>query len=322
MPFFAVLVACAIASNAIAAGAADSPDPDSPWFAGSLLAPNSTTISPGHFDLDLYLIYFGTNSHYDSRGHTRSQQELRSWSSTLIGNVGLSERLDLVFSVPYAVNSSGGKSDHGFGDIDVGLHFQLLDDDPGSWRPGLLLSVAEVFPTGKHDALDPKQNGTDSMGAGSYQTRLTAVLRKLWSTDDARFLHTCLALSYTIPSQVDLEGFNAFGGTADTDGSLDLGNQFTTILSFEYTLTRNWVPAIDFVYRSGAASQFLGFPGTTDGGMPAEISTSSSSQFSIAPAIEYNFSESKALTVGVWFSVAGRNSDGFVSTMAAFNYYY
>jgi len=320
MSFVAVLVACAITSTAVAARAADSADP--PWFAGSLLAPNTTTLPPGHFDIDLYLIYFGTNSHYDSRGHTRSQQELRSWSSTLVGNVGLLERLDLVFSVPYAVNSAGGKSAHGFGDIDVGLQFQLLDDVPGSWRPGLLLSVAEIFPTGKHDSLDPKQNGTDSMGAGSYQTRLTAVFRKLWSTDDARFLHTSLALSYTIPSSVDLKGFNSFGGTASTDGSLNLGNQFTTILSFEYTLTRNWVPAIDFAYRNGAASRFSGFAGTTDSGLPAEISTSSSSLFSIAPAIEYIFSESTALTVGVWLSVAGRDSDGFVSTMAAFNYYY
>ena len=69
-------------------------------------------------------------------------------------------------------------------------------------------------------------------------------------------------LTTSISSDVKLKGFSYYGGAADKDGTLDLGNDCSTILSFEYTLTQNWVTAVDFVYGSSAANAFRSNPGT------------------------------------------------------------
>ena len=191
-----------------------------------------------------------------------------------------------------------------------------------SWDPDLMLSIAGIFPSGNFDHLNPNRDGTDTTGVGSYQAYLNANFQKLWKLENGHFLRGRLSFSYTISSDVKLKGFSYYGGAADTDGTLDLGNDFSTILSFEYTLTQNWVTAVDFVYGSSAANAFRSNPGTAPEGTPADLSAPSGSQISIAPAIEYNSSEDVGIIVGVWFSLAGRNDDDFVSGVAAFNDYY
>jgi hypothetical protein len=47
----------------------------------------------------------------------------------------------------------------------------------------------------------------------------------------------------------------------------------------------------------------------------------SSSQYSLAPAIEYNWSQNIGLIGGVWFTVAGQNISQFNSIVIALNYY-
>jgi hypothetical protein len=48
----------------------------------------------------------------------------------------------------------------------------------------------------------------------------------------------------------------------------------------------------------------------------------SNEQWSVAPAIEYNWSKNVGLIVGSWFSFAGRNSVRFISGVAALNIYF
>ena len=318
------LLACAIMLTSILSYAAEASAPvsDSPWFAGTLLAKEAQAVPRGHINIEPYLFYTDDFGHYNSRWHRASNLEASSLNPTLYVNIGFLEWADVAISVPYFLNSTGGRSGRGFGDIGVDLNFQVLEDAADGWQPDLLLYVSELFPTGTFDELDPGRNGADSTGVGSYQTGLGAVLQKVWTLPNRRYLRTRLTLSYVVPSKVDLRGFNSFGGAANTDGSLDLGNQFTTVLSFEYSLTRNWVPALDLMYTHSASNDFSGFPGTTGGGAPADIFTSSSTQISAVPTIEYNFSENVAVVLGVWFSVAGRNSDEFISTIAAFNYHH
>ncbi len=46
-----------------------------------------------------------------------------------------------------------------------------------------------------------------------------------------------------------------------------------------------------------------------------------SAQFSIAPAIEYNWNANIGIIFGSWFTLAGKNSTQFTSGVFAFNYY-
>ena len=57
-----------------------------------------------------------------------------------------------------------------------------------------MLSISEVFPTGKADHLDPTTNGTDATGTGPYQTSLDTNFKKLRELDDGHPLRSRLQL--------------------------------------------------------------------------------------------------------------------------------
>src|SRR5262249_30558080 len=157
-------------------------------------------------------------------------------------------------------------------DVALTLGYQVLKetlDNP--WIPDLRVTIAEAFPTGRFENLNPALNGTDALGAGSFQTSLGATFQKLWHLAGVHFLRGRLNFTYAIPARVNLHGFNAYGGAADTDGTIRLGNRFSTDLAFEYSLTRSWVPAIDFLFAANRKNTFSGSVGTTSLGLPAPI---------------------------------------------------
>lgn len=90
----------------------------------------------------------------------------------------------------------------------------------------------------------------------------------------------------------------------------------------EYSITLNWVAAIDLNYIHINKSTFRGKLGTIAPGVPAMVGFKASEQFSLAPALEYNWSEKIGVIAGVWFTVLGRNQFDFTSGVAAFNWYY
>jgi hypothetical protein len=92
-------------------------------------------------------------------------------------------------------------------------------------------------------------------------------------------------------------------------------------VGLEYSLTRNWVLATDVLNTYTNKTWFKGRPGVTASGEPAGIGMHSSNRISLAPAIEYNFSDLFGIIAGCWFTVAGRNSGDFVSGVIAFNWY-
>ena len=92
-------------------------------------------------------------------------------------------------------------------------------------------------------------------------------------------------------------------------------------MGFEYSLTRNWVLATDFVGIFGSKSRFLGNPGKNLMGLPSSNIKRASIQYSLAPAIEYNWSESLGVIAGCWFTVAGKNSAKFENYTVSLNYF-
>ncbi len=72
---------------------------------------------------------------------------------------------------------------------------------------------------------------------------------------------------------------------------------------------------MDIVYTATERTKFAGNPGFTAAGTPATVGSGYSDNLSLAPAIEYNWSESAGFIGGVWFSVYGRNSLNFAQAV-------
>ncbi len=215
-----------------------------------------------------------------------------------------------------------GKSSSHFGDLPIILDFQLLSDQKFQWIPGIKLQIGETFPTGKYQKLNPHKLRTDISGLGSFSTSPAIVFYKVYHLYRHHYLSLTASFQYTYYAPVHVKGFNFYGGGFGTRGKVYPGNLSTAIISFEYTLTKNWVLAIDNVYIHEDKNRFRGNPGIAASGIPATVSRPSSEQLSFAPAIEYNFNEHFGLIAGVWFTAAGRNNLEFRTGVASFTIAY
>lgn len=297
-------------------------DSSTPWFTGSLLAPTAVSIPVGHQNYQPYLFITDNVGVYNNRSHIVHETQTHTTSPMMIYSQGLADRLDYQLTAPYDFNSQNPQSTSGLSDITLLLGYQLLYDHDNSWKPSVRLTVSEIFPTGRYTNLDPNKPAVDATGAGSYQTGLSIVLQKLKHVYDNHYLRTRYSFVYTLPTSLTVQNFNSYGGAIGTRGKVNPGNKFATDLAFEYTLTQHWVSAIDLYYTHSVKTTFSGNPGITKTGSVPIIGQSGGSEFSLAPALEYNISKNLGIIAGAWFSLHGRNSADFKSAVLSVNYYH
>jgi hypothetical protein len=219
-------------------------------------------------------------------------------------------------------NRTSGQQYFNSGDLTVGLDFQLMAADFTPYFPGIKLAVREVFPTGNFQYFHPRKLSTDQTGTGTFATQFDLVFYKVFHLWELHWLSTTFSAQYTVNTPVNVHGFNTYGGGFGTNGKALPGNSFQGIVSFELTLSRNWVLALDSVYTQTNVTEFFGIPGIFFGGTFADVGKPSSEQLSFAPAIEYNFSGHFGVIAGCWLSVLGRNSAEFRSGVVNFDYTY
>ncbi len=283
-----------------------------PWFTGPLLAPAAQSVSLGHFNIEPYVYLLVIPGVYDGSGRAVDIPFLWITSSEVVVQAGLASWLDFTFTLLGNFKETQGQHNWSLGDWSAGFDIQLLFES--DWYPGIKLSLEEVFPTGKYKNLNPNKFRTDAGGLGSYQTWLGVVFGKVFTFTGIHTLASRLYLSYVIPSSASIQGFSIFGGNANTKGSYQSPQNFFIDLAFEYSLTQNWNLATDITWSYSPKSRFRGVRGE---GM--EIGHSM--QATLAPAIEYSWSNNWGVIAGCWFTVAGRNSTVFQSGVIAFNYY-
>jgi hypothetical protein len=114
---------------------------------------------------------------------------------------------------------------------------------------------------------------------------------------------------YDFPSSVHVKGENVYGGDAETNGKVKPGQQFVGNLGLEYSLSLHLILGLDIHYEHQNKSRAK-HSSHSPTGLP------SSEQFSLAPCIEYNFSTHLGIQAISWFTLAGRNTSSFISTVA------
>lgn len=283
----------------------------SPWFTGSLLAPSGTVVKKGHTAIQPYFFVSCDTGRYDKNWKTQSLDPFWTIDALIYMFFGVTDRIDFQFITQVVYNVTKNQSSLNFGDMLAGFDFQLVDPRAG-WFPGVKLAIREIFPSGKYEEFDQiSLLGTEFSGFGSFITDLSLVFYKVFPIKNHHFLSTTFTLEYAIPFSTHVSGFNAFGGSEDTFGRVVPGNIFITTVSFEYSLSQNWVLALDSMYIHTNRDHFSGKRGMDPLGNPAIVGNASSEQIVFAPAIEYNFCSNFGIIGGLWFSALGRNSGVF-----------
>jgi hypothetical protein len=291
--------------------------PSDPWFTGTLLSTRGRTLDPGHVVVQPYFFYTRYGGLYNDNWRLHSATVSRTIIQQTFFIYGLTSWMDIGIAPQWLENSSSRDSISGFGDLPLQLGFQVLRSDAASWLPHVLFWVQEVFPTGRYNDLGPSTMDLGGIGGGSFGTTLGVAVQKVLRLDGDHVLRYRLNASYGFYSPVSVRGFNTYGGGFDTAGRVEPGSVTTFTLAGEYTLTRHVVLALDIGIQTINATHFSGTAGVDVQGEPAMVGKGYSNLLSIAPAVEYHFSQHLGLIAGPWFSLRGKNTSEFFGVVAA-----
>lgn len=288
-----------------------------PWFTGPLLAPSAITVPPGHFNFEPYFYANAEVGKYDNNWHAQKIETFRNNSLQLLTQVGITRKLDCVFSPVVEYNYVDGAANWALGDLPFGFDFQIYKHNKilTDWGTAVSFRIQEIFPIGKYQNLNPAKKLSDAGGEGSWQTELSLIWGNLFYLGNIYFVTWRTAFQYVIPSPVGVKNLNVYGGGPGTSGTVYPGQSCIIDTAIEITLSQNWAFACDFVGSWKRKTKFSGhtiLPNTSP----------SSVEYSIAPALEYNWRSNLGAIFGCWFTVAGKNTAQFINGIAAIDYYY
>ncbi len=293
-----------------------------PWYTGPLLAPAGRTIPLGHADFELYGFSTHRTTVFDNKGKKIHVPALESLQGNPLLTYGLADWVDVQLSIPFTKNHTLRKTGEHIGDTSLLLGFQAHKQQPGTVIPDLRITLQEIIPTGRFDNINPTDKGTGVTGGGDYQDVLTLNFQELAQLNEIHYLRTRLSLAYMHSHPHTINGTTGIGGGSDTHGVETAGNLISVDLASELTVTQHWVAVMEMYYVRHQAAKFKGTAGFDEDGVLEKVGIPQLEEFSLAPAIEYNFSAHYGIVAGVWFAVQGKNAPIFTSTVIAFNAYW
>lgn len=318
--FYASLLCSSVAfSSAVVNHLIDIPpnsDRKAPWFTGPLLCSSAHTIPPGHVNVEPYIFFMTNTGNYDQKGNIRPTPHAYTLLSENPIQVGVTKWMDFQVNPQLFYRFTQGVRSTQVGDLPLAVGFQIFNITERTLTPAMKLSLKAVLPFGKFEHLNPKKLGTDGAGTGSFLPAIGVTFSRLFPLPEPHYLGTRLNLNYTIPNSVHVKGLNVYGGAPDTNGRVYPGNVFTGDFGAEFSLTQNWVLAMDLLYVYSNKTRFSGNPGTL-GVMKSPFYE----QLSIAPALEYNWNINVGVIAGAWFTLTGKNASRFANSVIALNLY-
>ncbi|NGX63878.1 MAG: hypothetical protein KR126chlam6_01297 [Candidatus Anoxychlamydiales bacterium] len=289
-----------------------------PWYGGPLITGSGATLPQGLVNVQPYLYVTVNYAAFDENRNSKSIKNFTQVNPKLALAVGITDRVDIGILIDWVHQKQAGKSSKHFGDTEVVLDIGIIKETP--FLPGIKFSISEIFPTGRYQKFDPIKAAVESTGAGAYQTTLSLTTSKViwyWLTHP---MNLRFSFNYIIPTKVSVSGFNSYGGGFGTKGKVDVGNAFFLSFGWEFSVYQKLVIALDVAYEYQNISTFKGINGLTELGTIAPVGSRSRDVLSLAPALEYNFSQNLALIGGAWFSVWGRNTSDFATGIVTLTY--
>jgi hypothetical protein len=285
---------------------------DAAWWTGPMLAPSAATLPRGHFLIEPYL--------YDVIA-----RHSNGFGSLTYVNYGLADRVTvgLIPTAGFNKVSTGPRSSGvGLGDLTLQTQYRLTNFHEGSWIPTSSFALQETVPTGKYDRLGNRQS--DGLGSGAYTTTLALYSQTYFWLPNNRILRTRFNLSQSLSNNVNLEDVSVYGTGAGFRGHAKPGSSFYVDSSWEYSLTRKWVLALDATYRHNANTHAIGYDVSDSNGAQnpssIQLNSGSSEVFAFAPAIEYSWKPNLGVLVGTRVIPAAHNTHASITPAIAINF--
>jgi hypothetical protein len=318
--------ASAIAGATSESGASPQEGMDEAWWTGPLLAPNASTLPPGHWLIEPYVYDIMTYGQFNRNGTLQSTGAAHDFGSQSYIEYGLVDRLTLglIPRLGFHESSAGqDSSDFTLGDTTLQAAFGLTQFHQGSDVPATALVIQETFPTGKYDRLNGRTDG--ALGSGAYSTTVALYSQMYFWMPNGRILRTRLDVTYEASRWASLHDTSVYGTSNGFEGRVHPGPSVFGDLAFEYSFTQSWVLAMDFWWEHDGNTQVQGgYVPTASSVLPTYLVQNSGSDdlLYVAPAVEYNWSPSMGVIAGARITAAGRNVGATVAPVAAINMFF
>lgn len=315
------------AADGSTADEADRQSLDDAWWTGPIVAAGAATLPQGHALIEPYVYDAITRGRYDSDGNYRSTDTVHSFGSLTYMLYGVTDGFTAGVIPTFGFNDVGNGADSsgiGVGDVTLQGQWRLSQFHEGGRVPTSSLVLQQTLPTGKYDRLDTRLS--DGLGAGAYTTSLAVHSQYYLWMPNGRILRTRLNIAYAMSDSVDVADSSVYGTSEGFRGHADPGDTFSIYSAWEYSVTRNWVLALDVFYQHDASTRIRGTNLVNVNGAPERVpfqtESGSAWRFGLAPALEYNWTSRIGVIFGARWFAAGRNTGASLTPVAAINMVY
>jgi hypothetical protein len=268
-------------------------------WTGPMLASTAETLPHGHFYTEPY--FFDVIVHGDHHP-----------GSSGFYQYGLLDNLTVGFQPSFATATNRLGRGMAIGDFKLLSQTRLTHFTPGHQVPTIAVVLNEVIPTGKFDGLGPLEEGH---GSGAFATEIGVNVQHWFLLKNQRLLRARINVLQRLYNRASVEGRSVYGTDAAFRGHARPGSRTTVIGAVEYSLTKEWVLAMDveadFAGRTKVSGQ------EAPGGPLIRTTSPPSRDIGFAPAVEYNWSPSAGALLGLWIIPKGHNSPASVTPAIA-----
>jgi len=270
-------------------------------WTGPMLASNAETLPQGHFYTEPYFFDFISEGKHNP-------------GSSGFYQYGLANGFTVGLQPSFGYGTDRPNREVALGDFKLLSQLRLTHFTPEHRIPTVAIVLQESIPTGKHDRLGPSKNGH---GAGSFATEVGVNVQHYFLLKNGRLLRGRINLLKSFPHGADVADRSVYGTGPGFRGHAKPGSRNTLIAAVEYSVTREWVLALDVIAERTAKTRLEGRYGA-DGAL--EKQTFPASRYvGFAPAVEYNWNDKTGILLGVRVIPKGHNTPSSVTPAIAFS---
>lgn len=268
-------------------------------WTGPMLASNAETLPRGHVYTEPYFydVISGATHHPGSSGFYQ---------------YGLADSLTVGMQPSFALGTTWPNREMAIGDFKLLSQLRLTHFTAEHRVPTVAIVLNESLPTGSYDRLGELKDGH---GSGAFATEIGVNVQHYFLLKNDRLLRARINILKSFPMRAQVTGRSVYGTSPGFSGHARPGSKTTLIGAVEYSLTNEWVLALDVERDHFGATRISGRD--LDGGPPAARTIESGSDLGFAPAVEYNWDERSGVLVGVWIVPKGRNTQASVTPAVA-----
>jgi hypothetical protein len=273
-----------------------------------MLANSAATLPTGHALIETYVF-------------NQIEKDSSFYGSLTYLLYGVTDRFTVGAKPMFGIaNSDGRTARPGFGDLTLAAQYRLTDPKAVPGTPTLAVSLQQSLPTGRHDRL-ADYRGT-ALGTGSGTTTLSLYGQQLFWLPNGRIFRGRVNLSGAWSGSAKVRGKSVYGTSNSFRGHARPGAVYSAGLSGEYSLSREWVIALDVVLTHTRGTPVQGKIINPAAQTLSDVSyrNPATSSLAIAPAIEYSWRPDLGMLLGTRFIPAWGRTRASITPAIAINY--